>query len=309
MLYISRYCGNYKYGVVDSDDGIETIVSKDMIESYVEKDGLIIRGVEKYPISGRVKHIRCYQGQKEYLKRCARIKAVYGADVVIFDNSLVSIGAREGPEIRVSAIAPSLWSFAELRGGFTLVLDTPVVGDGDAIGSLAVDFNLSMADDKAAMTVYKGLLNRGVTMFSERVVDKPSRIGFLQSVLLLMHDELLARDWISFNALDSIQHIEKHYWAYFMTIAKADYTFHLDELGKHISSLDSKFDGDLMKGVELLSRRGVLYDVLSRASGVEVGVIRMFVSLMDFFSTSMSVEFRNLFMEWHSSIKELTNRG
>lgn len=102
MLYVSRYVGQTKYGVVDTDDGVETVVSFQDLADYVLVDGLDIKGVNIDYIVRRnkqvpfVRSITVYQEGSFLTARQAKTKTLKGIDVIVNNGRIAQITVGNG---------------------------------------------------------------------------------------------------------------------------------------------------------------------------------------------------------------------
>lgn len=108
MLYVSRFIGD-NYGVVDTDDDVETVISHDYLESIINQ-GLLIKGVET---SGRCPNKVILKVRPVvYRDKAKAVKSFfcYGYEVIVNAGRIVAIGVKgkksdANVEIRLSNFA------------------------------------------------------------------------------------------------------------------------------------------------------------------------------------------------------------
>lgn len=98
VLYISRYVGRYSYGVVDTDDDSESVVSVDVLERAVVKSKLNIEGVvlSDRHSSGdrRIDSIRPYQMPEYATQLTIKTQTLQGVEVVLWKDAIASISRK-----------------------------------------------------------------------------------------------------------------------------------------------------------------------------------------------------------------------
>lgn len=99
MLYLSRILNpenpKYrKYGIVDSDDGIETLITRDELKEIVLVNNLEIRGVSVITTIDGVKDIRVRLPQQEpstLVGSQVRMKVLTGVNITVFNGEITAI--------------------------------------------------------------------------------------------------------------------------------------------------------------------------------------------------------------------------
>ena len=108
MLYVSRYDIGDKYGICDSDDMVEEVVTFAKVSYNSYTLGIKIHGVEIKEekdeiwdeLHVRVRRIFAYQVPEYSTRQQAKLKTLYGIDVKVWDGMVTSVTCDER---RVSA--------------------------------------------------------------------------------------------------------------------------------------------------------------------------------------------------------------
>lgn len=192
MLYISRKTGEHHYGVVDTDDGVETIVTDAEIRSVVFKYGIKIEGVLEGHRNDSLYLIRPVHGPGSQSKLQLKWKALYGIDVVIYDEEIQYVSRddivyQKDIALRVSDLACKFSGHALLmiNGNqlLTFVVDDKVEFTHclpqAGFGAFNIGWDISeLSNDGLADVFYRCFL-RGMSMeFSDWdrfVKDRPGR--------------------------------------------------------------------------------------------------------------------------------------
>lgn len=112
MLYISRYVDFQKYGVVDTDDGVEQVAVRSDIINYI-RAGVQIRGVT---LGKRCKFVP-YQPTGTFSAYQSKLLAVAGVDTTVYDGIISRITwdkcvAKSPVDIMLSKLGSALGPFA-----------------------------------------------------------------------------------------------------------------------------------------------------------------------------------------------------
>lgn len=97
MLYISRMLGQTKVVVVDTDDGLETIITYRELHDYVTKLGIEIQGIETAIELNRfgqrkiIKGVSVYQPADTVTREQTKLKVLRGVDVKTFNGKIMSV--------------------------------------------------------------------------------------------------------------------------------------------------------------------------------------------------------------------------
>ena len=191
MLYISRYIGHDRFGVVDTDDDVETEARISDLYKAVKIFGLDIKGVGL--LKGHVTEstIKVYQPVETVTRLQVKTKSLQRVDVKTYGDMITSILWRpeditEPVTIRLSdfgtSCADMLFS-GNMKSGkhkVTVVLDDAVTAQTDTfrvrftddsyvgIGGIGVVLDLhDISDDRFAEPIYSVLFD--VRDYSERM--------------------------------------------------------------------------------------------------------------------------------------------
>ena len=204
MLYISRhvYCknlsaryrqfqsyqGHHAFGVVDSDDGVEELVTRDDLEEIVRNQCIDVAGVEIMSPSRLILQILPYQGENPSSVLQTKLSVLRHVNITVYNSTITSFLFRrdklaDGTRVRLSDFADSCGDFLmygnmSLAAGpiVTIVLDDKIKSITDysfrldsgnevsslgvsAVSSLDVMFDLSeLTNFELARSVYKQVL-------------------------------------------------------------------------------------------------------------------------------------------------------
>lgn len=198
MLYVSRKLNGNKYGVVDTDDDTETIVTERELLVYCGSLNMKIKGValKRFANSISIHSISIIQDPSRASLYQAKAKALLGVDIVIRKDEIVSIlvnyeMAAEDTVIRLSdyahylsGAAPIGWKPAHMFKSLRLIFDDKleVVGDITSIEPLGVCYDIrEFSDDAVVACMYKSLLKSNAvdyTMFADILLDRSDRHRF-----------------------------------------------------------------------------------------------------------------------------------
>lgn len=218
MLYISRILQHERYGVVDSDDDTETIVTKRALLNYcgylgLEIDGVVVRRSIGAP---ELYHVFVSHGPGVVSMKQIKAMTLLGVDIIIRKDEIVAINgdaskASKNVVIRLSDYASKLfgnvmiaWKSTEYCRVLRIVFDDRIE-IVDKLGKLdyhCVQYDLrEVSDDQVANSIYTaivrsrafthGELDRVVLDISERAIlwrsveavyDKPAEVSFLSDI-------------------------------------------------------------------------------------------------------------------------------
>lgn len=189
MLYISRRVKSVYYGVVDTDDDVETVASiEDICDAvrYVKIKGVMMNK------KGEVYGIRVVGDDSNISTMQAKLRALYDVSVSIYKGEVVSVlvGAR-APKVvtinvsslahKLSAEAQYYWSDeVDEQGVLHIVLDDSVeiTGGEVTIGVAGVKFDITACGPGVADAFYTRLLNMGGLgrfVWSDHIIDTSER--------------------------------------------------------------------------------------------------------------------------------------
>lgn len=206
MLYIGGYSED-KFVVVDTDDGSEQVASRREIAHCVRQLGLTIEGVRTHK-EGRqviVDSISLYRKMSPPSGITAKLKVLYGVDVILRDKKIVRINIPDElsrpVSIRLSDFATSCgdtivgqrFRHRDAKPDIEIVLDDKIsVTDlsfkhfmGDGIRLNLKDFH---SLDLVNTIISEAKLNSEVDFLEQFVVDCPERIDFYKAILLVERD-------------------------------------------------------------------------------------------------------------------------
>lgn len=167
MLYVSRYVGQTKYGVVDTDDGVETVVTYQDLTEYVLNNGLDIKGVTiGYTVRKRrrvpyLSSVKVYQNGSFLTAKQAKAKTLKGVDVIVNNGQIVQInipqdGLKQPTTIKLSDFGTSCGEY--------IFKNLPYLGNS----SLTIELDDSVA---VSAKTFKYFVNRGVVIDMSAVTN------------------------------------------------------------------------------------------------------------------------------------------
>lgn len=212
MYYVSRRYSTSKFGVIDTDDGVEdTFTIKELQELVCEK-GIEIKGVETYTKctshgqTMRIRGIQVYQPEENVNVSQVKLHVITGVDIKTQGTEIVSVTWRSLSErkpcsVRLSTFGSSCadYLFSDISeykfgvGSFlTLILDDKITVSGKSFkrcATVGIIMDLrEVTNNRTAECVYKELVGErymGVYLLSERVKDIPERLDYWRAVCLL----------------------------------------------------------------------------------------------------------------------------
>lgn len=138
MFYISRVVGANKYGVVDTEDGVENIMTTGELSRATCKLGIPIEGVTLYYQPGHklpnIASIKIYQAPESISREQVKLKALKGVDVKKQGDVVVSISVNAPADkpvtIRLSDIGTEfgnyIFSGNKISQGTTIIVDDKI---------------------------------------------------------------------------------------------------------------------------------------------------------------------------------------
>ena len=97
LLYISRFIGLSKFGVVDTDDNTESIVTYKELSEYCIDLGMDIKGVTLHTVHSRgrqklgIQSVNVYQNAGTVTRDQAKLKLLRGVDIKNYGGRIVSV--------------------------------------------------------------------------------------------------------------------------------------------------------------------------------------------------------------------------
>lgn len=218
MLYVSRYVGGDKVGVVDTDDGVEEVLTEEKLWDIVRSLHIQVVGCEKWEDSGRgYDYIYVYQPAETISVQQTKAKAILGVDIKMHNGAIANVhidwdGIKSPVTLRLSdfgvvcldhifAMNDDYYSDLSVTfvlddklkigkdtfshsSAFELGFESPRVDD---IG-IVVDLS-EITNDAVAEMVWRSLYWREALdqyefdIFCEHVKDKPDRAKRIKSTL------------------------------------------------------------------------------------------------------------------------------
>ena len=200
MLYLSRDFHNDHFGVVDTDDDTETVVSWNELSNAVIEDNIEIHGVKtnrvnKLDGSGSftmIDTIYPYQDMRYYSKEQAKLKTLLGVDIRTWKGevTLITIDSAVMPNMtqvrlsdygkQVSGLIDVMWKPTGSGKSIILVLDNniKIYGKPPVVGLRGVIWDISaITDFSVVRQMYKAFEEQGVskTYWGRYVLDKKHR--------------------------------------------------------------------------------------------------------------------------------------
>lgn len=202
MLYLSRVIDDRSYGVVDTDDDVEQVVTREELSTAIIKYGIAIEGIAYDKAIGgyRLRFDGVYQDPRYCSTLQMKAKTVLGVDIVTFRDEIVSIlvdksVVRSGLRVRLSDYAtkfncfsPIGWSVSVGNGSLVLVFDDSIefVGGVPRFETPDVCLDLSDVTNEALVTkIYEKLAKTNSIDYTEWpkfVMDRPERYRFWRYV-------------------------------------------------------------------------------------------------------------------------------
>lgn len=205
MLYISRIPRVGTYGVVDTDDGVETWASWKNLEDAVIGCGITIHGVttafrqdDEY-----IDTVIPYQDTQYCVPMQAKVKSLLGVDIRIFKDEIVYIQADKrltpaDTRIRLSDYAKSIeggalmrWNRNESNKKLILVLDDnfKFKENMPSFISYGIVWDISEFSDEAVVShIYKELMQTkfiDYAYWGSHIIDRPGRDSFWRCIHML----------------------------------------------------------------------------------------------------------------------------
>lgn len=210
MLYINRFVGDGSYGVVDTDDGSETVISHSDLSKCCIELGLDIKGVTiaKRTLSGGgqadcIFDVKVYQSDASLTSKQTKDLLLRGVDVKTYKGEIVSIEVKPGSvpvgyRLRLSDYGNScgeyiLKSMPEYWNNpfLVLVLDDKVRINGKTLKwmtkhGVSVDTH-EVTDQKVIWIVCRELTQSltKMDMVKSYVFDSQDRMDFYMSFAIL----------------------------------------------------------------------------------------------------------------------------
>lgn len=207
MLYISRCVGMGKYGVVDTDDGVETICEHSELWEYCVNMGIDVKGVvlQTTMVRNRPKlsihHVEVYQGA-ETTKGQLKMKLFQGIDVKTYNGEIVAFDydpnlVPQGIQVRLSEFGSKCGEYLFKRGCYTdkifltIILDDNIVLHGKSFKyfyerGVALDIR-EVRSKRTIGYICRELCSKGINniKLDKLVIDHPARMEYYRGEILL----------------------------------------------------------------------------------------------------------------------------
>lgn len=190
MLYLSRYRPELSYGIVDTDDDVEEIVSRDELRTAVMTYGLSIEGMSVSP--GKhgpfVQFAQPYQDSRYVTTLMTKTRLVYGVEVRVWRDEVTYV--LFNTDITPAGTAIRLSDYGSRFCGYSVVKWTIHRPDNDA--TIILDDNIKIIDKSPKMSEWgvrydvRELSNSSVVecMYRELVKGTPTEYKFWDSWIL-----------------------------------------------------------------------------------------------------------------------------
>lgn len=198
MLFVSRLIGATNYGVVDTDDGVEEIITDvDLIR--ITKLGLEIKGIDADGFA------RCYQDPLTMSLLQIKTNAIDGVSVFVYKDYITSIrrsapSLRPGTRIRLSQFGKRFSDYVLEQVMDWNKIDLVLVVDDqfeltypstNIAPMFGVAFDITeVTNEEAAQAIYSSYRRYSSSLkLSEFCIDRPDRMNYQQALLALSTGE------------------------------------------------------------------------------------------------------------------------
>lgn len=243
MLYISRLIPVCKYGVVDTDDNQETIVTQDQLKDLVLTLGLDIKGVvvKQSPFGATVEEVVPYQKPEDYSRLHLRTKVLKGVDIRVYNGEITGIFINDdalAPKtvIKLSDYGTHLSDSVMLRRNkpsrdkkVIIVLNAGMVTSESmpSIHMCSIIWDVSALPDDVVAGVYSEFMQANAyytKIWDNLVIDNPERASVWKCIKCLNSSRQDAQEYkdILSKVPDSAKlsrRIAKLYWNDFKQVA------------------------------------------------------------------------------------------
>lgn len=251
MLYVSRMLGQNRFGVVDTDDGSESVCTYGDLMDYVLRLGLDIKGVvvdtqyRKGKPKPYVRSIQVAQDLSQVTRQQTKAKVLMGVDIKTYGDQITSISADKGlankTTVRLSDYGTSCGEYIFrnmpwLTGGvLVLVLDDKIKLNAKSFKdfvSKGVVVDMREVTDKKTVSYIASELAHAeswlqIIAFSI-VLDTDARIDYYKAETVLQRQsntrpEIRCIDDCVANPTSINNIISKKHKAEFLAVARAEY--------------------------------------------------------------------------------------
>lgn len=328
MLYISRHIGQAKYGVVDSDDGVETVCTYGDLHEYVIGLGLDIKGVQVTEVVSRgklkpmIQRVDVYQDASFVTRSQAKMKVLSGVDVKTYGDQVVAINIGKGglpkkTELRLSDYGTSCGEYIFQRmttltnGALVIKLDDNIALTSK---SLRYCFDRGVVIDTSEVTEKKvieyvarelsGSYHWLTKIYDNVVRDNQSRIDYYVACTVLArpsnHDPRISKiDDLVSDAVIINRVIGKRHRAEFVSVSKANlmqannlrWANFSKQYVQFIRSMDAQ---SLLAGGKFAALRGSrfveIFGALRECSTCNKNVLTRYENYIKFFEATKEVQ-------------------
>lgn len=336
MLYISRYLGSNQYGVVDTDDDVETVVDfaelTDIVTALLKIEGVSTRfnslGVEY------ITTVRPYQDNQYYTALQAKTKALSGVDIRTWRDEIVFI--RINGDVGDKDVYIRLSQFGKKINGYL-----PVEWSGKANHKvfLVIDDNINAvemspctcimgvrmdihecSDEQLVEYMYLELMSTGIfseDKWGDYVIDKPERQQLYRCVALLnggfMSESTFAEKLEQIGCSETVcKLIADKYRMRFTTIAYAKYNATYLLIEHHRPDLISMIRTEYSNrpfGVEHYEdlRKSFIgiFKMLADAAAGDASTLQLFARFIKFFEVPTDI--KELYVKLCNNIADTLN--
>lgn len=201
MLYLSRVVEDDRFGIVDTDDNVETVVTRTQLSEIAVELKLPVAGVTimQGNMGWYIKQISVWQDNQYSTQLQIKTKTLLSIDVTLFKDEIVGIKVlkplQQEVVLKLSDYAKKVSTFAMIRGtrgGFGVVLkfDDSLIITGDCFISNAPGVKFDVRDVTKwdiLRSVYEYIVEQypaDVTTWRSNILDLPSRSAFWTCVCL-----------------------------------------------------------------------------------------------------------------------------
>lgn len=194
MLFISRYVGAGMYGLVDTDDGGEEIVTKIVIEK-AKQSGVVVYGAED------ITNVRVYQPESTRTMLQIKTITLSHIDVKTYKNKITSVNILSGIKkpviLRLSDFGTVCTDYILIgnkpatRLKVLMVLDDKIgfskstfwTAPSLTLRQMGIALDIHELSDDTAIVVYKGLYFKLNKQCFEGIVDTDDRFKYMTELV------------------------------------------------------------------------------------------------------------------------------
>lgn len=206
MFYVSRILARGKYGVVDTEDGRESVMTTQEIKEAVFKFGAEIRGVDYYMPRGsdkyKLKSISVWQPPNQYTQQQIKARVLKGVKVQKAGDEVtgISVKAMNGEHltIKLSDFGTKWGAYVlknqKIEGDVTFVLDDSLQISNRTFknwyGKVKMDFRAVTKMSIVDTVLYDDIFEKDVAIgtrdrLTASIIDRPERQGYPLALFVL----------------------------------------------------------------------------------------------------------------------------